>query len=167
MTHSTHSSAEICSRSNTGASSAGVPRLPVRICRVVQSSSCRYSPGPATDSPCLRPGVPSALFVPPEAWAADESVVTSMRKPHVRRRRRKNFAQRLAVNPAKQLTECGKRRKGVRQFTPSTMRWLQHTRHKVDSRREGCALCSYCWRSSCSGQCYQKRLAILVVIQES
>ena len=45
VTHSTHSSAEISSRSNTGANSAGVtPRFPVRICLAVQSSSCRYSP---------------------------------------------------------------------------------------------------------------------------
>ena len=45
LTHSAHSSAEICSRSNTGASFAGVaPRFPVRICLAVQSSSCRYSP---------------------------------------------------------------------------------------------------------------------------
>ena len=52
VTHSTHSSAEICSRSNTGANSAGVaPRFPVRICRAVQSSSCRYSPSPSDRQP--------------------------------------------------------------------------------------------------------------------
>jgi hypothetical protein len=54
VTHSTHNSAEICSRSNTGASSAGVdPRFPVRICRAVQSSSCRYSPRPSDRQPLL------------------------------------------------------------------------------------------------------------------
>ena len=44
FTQSTHSSAEISSRSNRGSNSAGVePHLSVRICRAVQSSNCRYS----------------------------------------------------------------------------------------------------------------------------
>ena len=83
--------------------------------------------GPAIDNPCLKPVVLSALLVPPDALAAAESVTASPREPHVRRQRRRNCAPRPTVIPVERLIECGKPRKDVRQFSPSTMPRLQHT----------------------------------------
>ena len=80
--------------------------------------------GPATGSPCLKHVVPSALFVPPDALAAAESVPSIPREPHVRRRRRRNVVPRPVLIPVPQSPMS---RQGV-MLTLRVWRFL-HTAH--------------------------------------